>query len=80
MVTLQITDNSPQARRFLEHACTLPYVHVQRKKREMIQEETFLPMTMDEFNGAIDRSMADEQAGRTLSHSEAKKRIASWLF
>ena len=35
-------------------------------------------MTMEEFNAEIDISLADAREGRTISHEEMGKRIASW--
>jgi predicted transcriptional regulator len=35
--------------------------------------------TVEEFRAAVSEGMEDIRAGRTVSHEEIKKRIATWL-
>ncbi len=35
-------------------------------------------MTVEEYRDMAEESIVDVQAGRTVSHQEVKKRIASW--
>jgi hypothetical protein len=74
MRTLQITGDSPEAIQFFEYALSLPFVHEKRTK----QKEDISPMTVEEFNGKIDRAMDDYRAGRSIPSAELKQRMASW--
>jgi hypothetical protein len=78
-ITLQITADTPEARSFIKHAKSLPYVEVKKSKKE----ETFehipgLAYTREERIAAALQGLKDFRAGRVVSHEEMGKIIASW--
>jgi hypothetical protein len=74
MTTLQITVDTPEARKFLEYARSLPFI---REKREKKKEE-IRPMTLEEFYADVDHAKEDLKAGRYVTTAELKTRMASW--
>ena len=42
------------------------------------REREIVPMTMEEYNAEIDRSLEDYRAGRYTTHEELKKEMESW--
>ena len=78
-VTLHITADSPEARSFIKHAKSLPYVEVKRSKKEEVFERIpGLAYTREERIASALRGMEDHRAGRVISHEEMGKQIASW--
>jgi hypothetical protein len=77
MTTLQITAETPEARKFIEYALSLPFIREKKEKKAKVKEE-IRPMTMEEFNADIDRAMEDYHAGRYITSAELKKQMASW--
>ncbi len=79
-VTLQITSDTPEARSFIKHAKSLPYVEVKKSKKE----DTFeripgLAYTREERIAEIDRAMEDYRAGRYISHEEVFAPYRKWM-
>jgi hypothetical protein len=61
----------------------IPFIGVVKAKHGSVQsdygDDYFRPMTMEEFNAKIDRSLEDIRAGRTVPHEEVFKKYAQWL-
>ncbi len=49
-----------------------------RKKMKSEHNDEFEPMTMDEFNDRIDKSMEDSKNGRLIKASDLKAKIDKW--
>ncbi|MBP9152720.1 MAG: hypothetical protein KBF73_10590 [Flavobacteriales bacterium] len=49
-----------------------------RKERASISQDEFEPMTIEEFNDRIDRSMEDSKNGRIIKASDLKAKIDKW--
>lgn len=47
-------------------------------EKEMIDSPDFSPMTIDELNSRIDRSLEDSKADNVTEHSQLKKEMANW--
>lgn len=47
------------------------------RKAELI-EKNFKPMTMEEFNARIDKSMEDSKNGRMIKATDLKVKINKW--
>jgi hypothetical protein len=77
MRTLQITGDTPEAIKFFDFACTLPFVQ-EKKAKQIVTEDEFRPMTMVEYNAMIDEALADIRAGRTISQDNLEKEILTW--
>jgi hypothetical protein len=69
MTTLRITNNSPQAVRFIEYAKTLPFVEEEKAVRGM-------PRTPEELRESVLRAEAEIKSGRTYSMEEVRARFS----
>lgn len=49
-----------------------------RKENESLCDEDFKPMTIEEFNSRIDKSMDDSSNGRLIESNELKSDISKW--
>ncbi|WP_432411172.1 hypothetical protein [Rasiella sp. SM2506] len=49
-----------------------------RKKNKSESNDELEPMTMDEFNDRIDKSMEDSKKGRLIKASDLKTKIDKW--
>ena len=49
-----------------------------RKENKTSGKEDFNPMTIDEFNLRIDKSMEDSKNGRLIEASDLKAKIEKW--
>lgn len=49
-----------------------------RKENKNLEEEDFKPMTVDEFNERIDKSMEDSKNGRLIKASDLKAKMEKW--
>ena len=49
-----------------------------RKENKISDNEDFKPMSMEEFNSRIDKSMEDSINGRLIESSELKASIDKW--
>jgi len=49
-----------------------------RKENKSSDKEDFNPMTIDEFNLRIDKSMEDSKNGRLIEASDLKAKIEKW--
>ena len=49
-----------------------------RKENTSAMEEEFKPMTIDEFNDRIDKSMEDSKNGRIIKATDLKAKIDKW--
>ena len=49
-----------------------------RKENTSITDDEFKPMTMEEFNDRIDKSMDDSKNGRIIKASDLKAKIDKW--
>jgi len=49
-----------------------------RKENKTSDKEDFNPMTIDEFNLRIDKSMEDSKNGRLIEASDLKAKIEKW--
>lgn len=80
--TLNITSDSPEARKFLEYALSLPFVEkIKGETREKSQfvldyEASLKPMTMEEYHAMLDEAEDDFRNGRVISHEEMGRWIA----
>jgi hypothetical protein len=70
--------DSPEAMQFFENALSLPFIREKREK-ESFERIPGLAYTHEERIAAIDRSMADIAAGRTIPHEEIMKPYRQWL-
>ena len=48
------------------------------KERKSSEQEAFKPMTIEEFNERIDKSMEDSKHGRLIEAGKLKARIDKW--
>ncbi len=48
------------------------------KEGKSSEQEEFKPMTIEEFNERIDKSMEDSENGRLIEASKLKARIDKW--
>lgn len=49
-----------------------------RKNIESSEQNDFKPMSIEEFNSRIDKSMEDSKDGRLIEASELKAKIEKW--
>jgi hypothetical protein len=49
-----------------------------RKESTALMNDEFEPMTMDEFNDRIDKSMEDSKHGRIIKAVDLKAKIDKW--
>jgi len=49
-----------------------------RKEKASIAKDEFEPMTLEEFNDRIDRSMEDSKNGRIIKATDLKAKIDKW--
>lgn len=49
-----------------------------RKENKVVDEEDFKPMSLDEFNMRIDKSLDDSKNGRLIESSDLKSKIEKW--
>jgi len=49
-----------------------------RKENASLTDDAFEPMTIEEFNDRIDRSMEDSKNGRLTSATDLKAKIDKW--
>jgi len=49
-----------------------------RKEYKILDKKEFKPMTIDEFNMRIDKSMEDSENGRLIDASDLKAKIEKW--
>ncbi len=68
MTTLRITNNSPEAMRFLEYARHLPFVEEDNRIHEV-------PHTAAELREAVLSAEVDIRAGRTYSMEQVRARF-----
>lgn len=76
MTTLTITDNSPEAQRFLEYARTFPFV--KETKEEKKRSARPCKYSIEELREHIDRSMEDLREGRFVTDEQLRNEMASW--
>jgi hypothetical protein len=50
-----------------------------RKENKYSMDNEFEPMTMEEFNARIDKSMEDSRNGRIIKASDLKAKIDKWI-
>ncbi|MBU2526956.1 MAG: hypothetical protein KKC03_10195 [Bacteroidetes bacterium] len=50
-----------------------------RKENKTSKNEDFKPMTIEEFNERIDKSMDDSKNGRLTKESDLKAKIEKWI-
>ncbi len=73
MTTLIIRENSPEAKKFIEFAKTLPFVEESRDEdEEEFERIPGLPYTKEERIASVRRSMEDIRAGRVYSAKEVR--------
>lgn len=61
-----------------EYSFVMEMLKRMKIKAESIEDKSLRPMTIEEYRAKAERSIADEEAGRTISQSEMEKRVASW--
>ncbi|MCH8555667.1 MAG: hypothetical protein LAT76_10945 [Schleiferiaceae bacterium] len=49
-----------------------------RKENKISEDDNFKPMSIEEFNSRIDKSMDDSKNGRLIEASEFKAKIDKW--
>ena len=49
-----------------------------RKENKSFDQEYFKPMSIEEFNLRIDKSMEDSKSGRLIEANELKAKIEKW--
>jgi len=49
-----------------------------RKKKNDLFEKRLTPMSIEQFNGEIDQSMADSEMGRITPVDELKLKVGKW--
>ncbi|MGV8946854.1 MAG: hypothetical protein ACOH1N_10535 [Lutibacter sp.] len=49
-----------------------------RKNSKSSMQDNFIPMSIEEFNSRIDKSMEDSKNGRLIEASELKAKIDKW--
>jgi len=49
-----------------------------RKRKAELVENSFKPMSMDEFNTEVDQAMDDSRNGRMIKASDLKAKIQKW--
>jgi hypothetical protein len=49
-----------------------------RKEKASMTKDEFEPMTLEEFNDRIDRSMEDSKNGRIIKATDLKTKIDKW--
>ena len=49
-----------------------------RKNSKSSMQDNFTPMSIEEFNSRIDKSMEDSKNGRLIEASELKAKIDKW--
>lgn len=47
--------------------------------KEKSTEKEFNPMTIEEFDARIDKSMKDSESGNIIESSELKAKMAKWI-
>ena len=50
-----------------------------RKENKTSDNENFKPMTIEEFNLRIDKSMEDSKNGRLIESSDLKAKVEKWV-
>lgn len=61
-----------------EHSFVMEMLKRMKIKATSIEEKPLRRMTIEEYRTMAKRAIADAEAGRTISHSEMEKRVASW--
>ena len=61
-----------------EHSFVMEMLKRMKIKATSIEEKPLPRMTIKEYRAMAERAIADAEAGRTISQSEMKKRVASW--
>jgi hypothetical protein len=54
------------------------FENILRKENISSEQEEFKPMSIEEFNSRIDRSMNDSKNGKLISSIELKAKIEEW--
>ncbi|PCH76665.1 MAG: hypothetical protein COB98_05620 [Flavobacteriaceae bacterium] len=49
-----------------------------RKRKTKLIEESFNPMSMEQYNSEIDQAMEDSESGRMIKASDLKAKIQKW--
>lgn len=61
-----------------EHSFVMEMLKRMKIKATSIEEKPLPRMTIKEYRAMAERTIADAEAGRTISQSEMEKRVASW--
>ena len=61
-----------------EHSFVMEMLKRMKIKATSIEEQPLYRMTIEEYRAMAERSIADAEAGRTISQSEMEERVASW--
>lgn len=61
-----------------EHSFVMEMLKRMKIKATSIEEQPLHRMTIEEYRAMAERSIADAEAGRTISQSEMEERVASW--
>ncbi len=73
--TIEIDDSTGTGRNLI---ALLRDLAKSNKGIRVLEEESFEPMTLNELNDRIDRSMADAAEGRLTSVNELRKEAKKW--
>lgn len=61
-----------------EYSFVMEMLKRMKIKAASVEEKPLRRMTLEEYRAMAERSIAEAEAGHTISQSEMEKRVASW--